>query len=119
MHMQSMDIVAERTLKFLKKGETEECMVMVRIGRPEPSEGHGWAAPYQIVCPWEEVRTRHVYGVDSMMALLFAIYIVPSHLRIIAGQGTLLWDDSDNLGFLPPIGSSDDAPACPVNLGQK
>jgi hypothetical protein len=110
-----MDVIAERTLKFLKHGTTEPEAVVIRIGRPEfIHERDAWATPYEIVEPGEATRSFRLYGPDSMQSMLYVIYIIPSYLAIMAGRGKLSWDGDEDLGFLPPLGSRADGAACSV-----
>jgi hypothetical protein len=110
-----MDVIAERNLTFADGGTGAQSTVVVKIGRPEFIDERGcWATPYQIVGPGEETREHRLYGPDSMQALLYVVYVLPSYLQILAGRGELRWEGDADLGFLPPLMGREAGAACSV-----
>jgi hypothetical protein len=75
--------------------------VTVSIFQPIEYETEKWGCDYQIEWPVRAKR-KTIYGVDSMQALVLAMYLVPIELYISEPhkQGNLKWlEQGEGYGF--------------------
>jgi hypothetical protein len=115
----TMDVIAERTLEFLESGTTHPTVVRIVIGKPvrlvfedldpsapkaprplapgeeEPEDRCCWGAPLAIHSSVGAVTERHIFGEDSLQALMLALRIIPSFIQAsFLSRGTLTCDGS-------------------------
>ena len=89
-----LEVIAERLLTLNSDGAKKPIRVLV--GRPysEPDGAH--FCPYKIVGLVPEL-TKRAGGVDGIQALQLALVMIGAELS--AQAGSLLWDESQFLGF--------------------
>lgn len=96
-------VIAERTLKF--RDPAKDVPIAVKIHQPVLMD-QDWACTYEICWP-NRIRKADIYGVDSMQALILALYAVGSDIYSSDEHksGNLRWGDSESgYGFpLPQI----------------
>jgi hypothetical protein len=100
--------IAERKLKATIDGKSSD--VLVRIGKPEPYPGGGWACAYQIAGIGDE-KVRPILGVDAVQALQLAMFQAGASLSLLRKAVTLTFLGENHLGF--PNNSREATGHCP------
>ncbi|MDC0743597.1 DUF6968 family protein [Polyangium mundeleinium] len=97
------EVIAERQLDFYSPRGRRPKKIIVRIGKAELDEtGETWRAPIEILGPKaSQVFRSRASGVDSMQAVIGAIWLVPVLLRTLTNDtgGRLEFEGSADLGF--------------------
>jgi uncharacterized protein DUF6968 len=96
------DTIATRKLRF-KRADGVVVDVLVALGKPVPDPRHAqgaWMCPFQIRGVGD-LKTRAIYGVDTMQALILALHILPPDLAARAREsgGCFLPADEQDLGL--------------------
>ena len=96
------DVIATRRLQF-KGTDGALVHVSVTLGKPVPDPRdpeRTWMCPYQIRGIGDE-RTRAIFGVDTMQALILALHILPTELAALARSagGTFVTAGEEDLGL--------------------
>ena len=93
------EVIAEREFNVHDNaGEVKSAVF--RIGKPQRQSSHSWYCPVQIIGLGDEKVDTGV-GIDSLAALLSALYIAPALIQSIATveQKRITFLEQDNLGF--------------------
>src|SRR5262249_47478676 len=95
------EVIATRQLNIMAEPDRE---VLVKIGRPEPSEHHDYCCRIQVTGIGDE-RIDGIYGVDAVQALELAMRFLGSELQRLntQHQGRLRWGDAPKGWFGFPI----------------
>jgi hypothetical protein len=94
-------IIAERTLRFATPGKRGSRKILVQFFSPQPEENGNWSVRFEIHGPGPFMKSRTIWGCDSVQALLLALSSVPLDLEALARElgGKVLFLGSDNLRF--------------------
>jgi len=98
IHFDLGDVIATRKLRF-KGADSTLVDVSVSLGKPVPDPRDPQRTrmcPYQIRGIGDE-RTRAIFGIDTMQALILALHILPIELAAIARDtgGSFIDDEQD------------------------
>src|SRR5262245_14205495 len=101
IHFELGDVIATRNLRFTHADGTS-VDVSVSLGKPVPDPREPQLTrmcPFQIRGIGDE-KTRAIFGIDTMQALILALHILPTELAAIAREtGGHFVDDEPDLGL--------------------
>ena len=101
-------LIASQSLLFARD-DGASIDVAVEIYEPEAVDDRTWACAF-IIRGFEDEIVRHIFGVDSMQALVLSLHVVPSEVQALArrASGRFLTDADLGLDH-----------ACGVHLGKR
>jgi hypothetical protein len=89
--MNSIDVIAERSLLFVAPDGTE-IISKIQFGRPYTNEAHGWCCDFEI--PDVQSRTYGA-GIDGIQAILLTMSLAETLLEMKLSDGwKIRWPDT-------------------------
>ena len=98
-----MQLIAERTLIFIRDGKTRGRKATLLVYAPICNDASAWRVNYSLNGPGKHSLERYVVAIDALQALQWAIQLMPIELKSVARDlgGRFVFLDDEDRGVRP------------------